>query len=146
MLFQYVGGLEPCELCLLERWPYYIGIPLLAIALIAGKQPLLATSILALAAALFLSGTVIAAYHVGVERHWIAGPTACTLPITEPDSIAALKAQLPAQQPVRCEVIQWSLFGVSLAGWNLIASVALVVTAVSGLGREWRARNAGSKA
>ena len=140
LLFQYVGGLEPCELCLLERWPYYLGIPLLVVALIADKHPMVAAPILAIAAALFLAGTVISAYHVGVEQHWIAGPTACTMPVAEPTSIEALKAQLMALQPVRCDVVQWSLFGVSLAGWNLIASVAFVAIAVSGLAAEWRLR------
>ncbi len=140
LLFQYVGRLEPCELCLLERWPYYLGIPLLVVALIAGKYRTVMASILVYAAALFLAGTVIAAYHVGVEQHWIAGPSACTMPTTEPNSIAALKAQLMAQQPVQCDVVQWSLFGISLAGWNLIASVTLVAIAVTGLGSEWRSR------
>lgn len=140
LLFQYVGGLEPCELCLLERWPYYTGIPLLVVALIAGKHPVAAISILTVAAVLFLAGSSIAAYHVGVEHHWIAGPTACTMPMAQPNSIEALKAQLMAQQPVQCDVVQWSLFGVSLAGWNLIASLALVAIAVSGLRVEWRLR------
>jgi len=140
--FQYVVRLEPCELCLLERWPYYLGIPVLVVALLLARHRMLAGSILALAAALFLAGTFLSAYHVGVEQRWLAGPTACTASGLDATTIEALKAQLMEQQPVRCDVVQWSLFGVSLAGWNFLASLALVVLCVTGLAAEWRLRRA----
>ncbi len=136
--FQYAVGLEPCELCLLERWPYYIGIPLLLLAAMWRRRPIVAIPVFTIVALLFLAGTAVAFYHVGVEQHWFAGPTACTAPATDATSIEALKAQLMAQQPVRCDVVQWSLFGISLAGWNLVASVVLAALSVSALYLEWR--------
>ena len=126
LLFQYVGGLQPCELCLYQRWPYYAMIVLSALALAAGRPGLSAwvTSIAALA---FLAGAGLAFYHVGVEQHWFAGPDACTGASAAGGSIEDFRKQLMAQQPVRCDEPQWALFGVSLAGWNLLASLALVV-------------------
>lgn len=136
-LFQYVGGLEPCELCLIERWPYYTGIPLLVFASVAHRHRKIALPVLFIAAALFLAGAGVSSYHVGVEQHWIAGPTACTSPTAEAGSIEALRAQLMHQEPVRCDVVQWSLFGVSLAGLNLIASLVLAALSLVGLREEW---------
>jgi disulfide bond formation protein DsbB len=133
LLFQYVGGLQPCELCLIERWPYYAAIPLLLLALAAGVRRPIAPAILAVVLIGFLAGSAVAVYHVGVEQHWFAGPSACTGPASAAHTIAELKAQLLNQQPVRCDVVQWSLFGVSLAGWNLIASLALAGLSLSAL-------------
>jgi disulfide bond formation protein DsbB len=132
LLFQYVGGVQPCELCLYQRWPYYGVIVLALLALAAGKRRV-SLGILALAALVFLAGGALAFYHVGVEQHWFAGPSACTgAPITGA-TIADLKAQLLARPPVRCDEVAWSLFGVSLAGWNFLASIVLAAGAVAGL-------------
>ncbi len=131
LLSQYLGGLQPCELCLYERWPYYAAIGVSLAASVVGRR---GTSIAAaaLCAALFLAGAGLAAYHVGVEQHWIAGPTACTgTPLR--GSVEDVMAQLLARQPVSCDEVQWSLWGVSLAGWNLLASLALAALAVGGL-------------
>ena len=78
-----------------------------------------------LLAAVFAAGSALAFYHVGVEQHWFAGPSACTAAAGTPGTLAALKAQLLHQQPVLCDQPAWSLWGVSLAGWNLIASLAM---------------------
>jgi disulfide bond formation protein DsbB len=140
LLFQYAGGLQPCELCLLERWPYYTAIPLALVALAAAGQRALAVVVIALIALLFVASTALAAYHVGVEQHWIAGPTACTGGSSGAHSVEDLKARLMGQQPVQCDVVQWSLFGVSLAGFNLLTSLALAIIASAGLSarRRWR--------
>jgi disulfide bond formation protein DsbB len=132
LLFQYVGGVQPCELCLYQRWPYYGVIVLAVLALVAGDRRV-SLAILALAALAFLAGAALAFYHVGVEQHWFAGPSACSGAQITGASVADLKAQLLARPPVRCDEVAWSLFGVSLAGWNLLASIALVVGAVVGM-------------
>jgi disulfide bond formation protein DsbB len=134
LLFQFVGGLAPCELCLLERWPYYIGIPVTAVALATGRHRALAVPAIAVVALLFIASTGLAFYHVGVEQRWFAGPTACTSPTTAAHTLAELRAQLMNQQTVRCDQPQWSLVGVSLAGWNFLASLALALLAVVALG------------
>ena len=77
LLSQYVGGLQPCELCLYQRWPYYGVIMLTLIALALGRSGA-ARAVTAIAGLAFLAGAAVAFYHVGVEQHWFAGPTACT--------------------------------------------------------------------
>ena len=139
LLFQYVGGLAPCELCLLERWPYYIGMPLAVLVILAGghRNLLIGGSVLVML--LFLASSGLAFYHVGVEQHWFAGPTACTGGSTGAKSLEDLRAQLMATKPVRCDEPQWTLFGVSLAGFNLLASLVLMVLAILAL-RDARGR------
>ncbi len=74
-----------------------------------------------------LAGAGIAFYHIGVEQHWFAGPAACTAGSAAAATIDELRAQLIGKQAVLCDQVQWSLFGVSLAGWNLLASLGLTV-------------------
>lgn len=119
------GRLQPCELCLYERWPYYAVLALSALALLAGRRGVTA-AVLALAALIFLAGAALAFYHVGVEHHWFAGPSACTGGGAA-DSVEALRRRLLAQQPVACDQPQWALFGITLAGFNLLASLALAL-------------------
>jgi disulfide bond formation protein DsbB len=129
LLFQYAGGLAPCELCLYERWPYYASLPL-ALALAAPHTTRADAQVgAALLLALFLGSSVLAFYHVGVEQHWFQGPTACTGAGGGAATIEELRRLLMNQQPVRCDAPQWSLFGVSLAGYNFLASLALAVLA-----------------
>jgi disulfide bond formation protein DsbB len=122
--FQLWGGLFPCELCLYQRWPYYVVIALSLVALLAGRVSI-AALLLMLAALAFLIGAGLAFYHVGVEQHWFAGPSACT-GAAAAGSLEDFRRRLLAQQPVACDAPQWSLFGVTLAGWNLVASLLLV--------------------
>jgi disulfide bond formation protein DsbB len=125
LLSQYWGGLDPCELCLLERWPWRIAIVIAALAWLKGAR--LAMPIPAiLLAIVFLVGAGIAFYHVGVEQHWFAGPAACTASGGAASSIDTLRAQLLGKQPVMCDEVQWSLLGISMAGWNFLASLAMV--------------------
>jgi len=139
LLFQYVGGLAPCELCLYERWPYYVALPV-ALPMLHGPvtrgDARGAAAILLL---VFSASVVLAFYHVGVEQHWFAGPTACTGGSTGAKSLEDLRAQLMATKPVRCDEPQWTLFGVSLAGFNLLASLGLMVLAILAL-RDARGR------
>ena len=78
----------------------------------------------------FAISVVLAFYHVGVEQHWFAGPTACTASETGAMTVEDMKRQILGTAPVLCDQVQWSLFGVSLAGWNLLAS--LTMTAICG--------------
>jgi disulfide bond formation protein DsbB len=134
LLFEYVGGLVPCELCLYERWPYYAALGLAVIAVGLGRRDA-SLVLVALCALLFLGGAALAFYHVGVEQHVFAGPTACTGDVPRGLGAAELAARLLEREPVQCDEVQWSLFGVSLAGFNLLASLAIAVVSIAG----WRA-------
>jgi disulfide bond formation protein DsbB len=142
LLSQYWGGLAPCELCLLQRWPWAAAIVISLIAIIAGNRGVLPWVALLLAA-VFAVGSALAFYHVGVEKHWFAGPNACTGTATAADTVEALKARILGQMPVRCDEPAWSLWGISLAGWNLLAS--LVMGSLS-FAVFWRLRRPGGRA
>jgi disulfide bond formation protein DsbB len=135
---QYWGGLAPCELCLTERWPWDVAIVIAFVAVMAGSRPALPWIALLLAV-VFIIGSVLAFYHVGVEQHWFAGPRACTAEAT-PATLEELKAQLMHQQPVRCDEPAWTLFGVSLAGWNLLASLTMAAISIVVWLRVYKAR------
>jgi disulfide bond formation protein DsbB len=127
-LFQYLGGLAPCELCLYQRYPYGATILLAALALLlpAGRAT---GALLLLCGFVFLAGAGIALFHVGIEQHWWQGLAACSAPANQADahSLEALRAQIMATPVVRCDKIAWSLFGISMAGYNLLLSLALAL-------------------
>jgi disulfide bond formation protein DsbB len=128
LLSQYWGGLSPCELCLLQRWPWRVAIAVALIALLAGPRiPLRWVALIV--AAIFAVSIAFAFYHVGVEQHWFAGPSACTAH-SGAMTLDELKQQIRRTQAVMCDQVQWSLFGVSLAGWNLVASLAMTAICV----------------
>jgi disulfide bond formation protein DsbB len=133
LLSQYVGGLAPCELCLYERWPYYAALPLaLALTIPATTGDDLRVGAVLLTA-IFGASAVLAFYHVGVEQHWFAGPTACTDSGPPPKTIQDLRELLHSQQAVRCDAPQWSFHEITLAGLNLLASLALCALSAAAL-------------
>ena len=135
---QYGFGLQPCVLCIYQRWPYAatIAIGLLA-SLFLRRSPLLPWA-LALAGLLFAVGAGIAAFHVGVEHHWWQGTAECTGTAGYgATTVEALRAQLKGTPIVRCDEVQWSLFGISMAGYNFLASG---VYAIGSWTAAWRLR------
>jgi disulfide bond formation protein DsbB len=124
LLSQYWGGLAPCELCLLQRWPWRVAIVLAVAAWLAGDRVSLSWAALVFVLVFFVSAG-LGFYHLGVEQHWFAGPTACTATGPTATTVDELRRQLLAAPLVMCDRVQWALFGVSLAGWNLIASLML---------------------
>jgi disulfide bond formation protein DsbB len=120
LLFQFVGGLRPCWLCMWQRWAHIAAGVLALIAAILPWRFYRAFS--ALAGAALVVGAGIALYHVGVENHWW-GIVCLDILAPHEESIEGLRAALLAAQPVPCDVVQWSLFGVSMAGWNALASL-----------------------
>lgn len=117
---QYLGGLQPCPLCLYQRWPWWIAVGLSALAL---ALPGFGRAALMLAGLAIGAGAGIAFYHAGIEQQWWPGPTSCSGAAT-PDSLDALRAQLFAAPIIRCDDIAWSLFGISMAGYNALLSLA----------------------
>ena len=129
-LFQYAGGLAPCVLCIYQRYPYGVAIALSALALILANGRTRGAALLACAAA-FLVGAGIAVFHIGVEQHWWQGTAACTGGDAGPaGSLEALRAQIMAAPVVRCDQIAWSLFGISMAGYNALISSALALVSL----------------
>src|SRR3954468_15592182 len=123
---QYFGGLAPCELCLLQRWPWAVVITISIVALFVGHRRSLPWVALVLGL-VFLASIGFAFYHLGVEQHWFAGPSACTPSPAAPTTLEEMRQRILSAQVVRCDAVQWSFYGVSLAGWNLLASLAMAV-------------------
>ena len=124
---QLFGGLVPCELCLEQRIPYYWGLPLLALVLILWHRLPRAVWYVGIALVLltFVWSTYLAGYHAGVEYGFWPGPTACTG--TGVDVSFSDLTNINAARIVPCDKIQFSLFGVTLAGANTLISAAIVV-------------------
>ena len=132
---QFIGGLYPCEMCHWQRWPHYaaIAIALLAFAV---RQQGLAKLLVALAAFAILTSGAIGIFHAGVEYHWWQGITACSSTMQgsggSTDDILARIMKAPI---VRCDAPQWTLFGISLAGFNALFSIAGGATILALLAR-----------
>jgi disulfide bond formation protein DsbB len=132
LLSEYWGGLAPCELCLVQRWPWAAAIVISFIVLLVGERAPLSWVALVFAI-VFAISVVLAFYHVGVEQHWFAGPTACTAPASGAITLEQMKQQILGTAPVLCDRPAWTLFGVSLAGWNLLASLIMTGCCVAAL-------------
>jgi disulfide bond formation protein DsbB len=126
---QYGFGLYPCEMCWWQRYAHFAALPfaLLAFALPRARWPV-ALAVLGIAAS-----ALIGLYHAGVEYHWWEGLTACTS-TADMSSGNPLDAILAAPM-IRCDQAQWTLFGISLAGYNFLLSGAGAVLAAACLAR-----------
>lgn len=129
--FQHLGGYIPCKLCLEQRIPYYIGIPVMALALASSllKLPPLVTRGLLLIGALLMVWSVwLGAFHSGVEWGWWAGPTDCGA-VAPFQGSGSLLDQLDLVVPPSCDTAAGRFLGLSFAGWNVVASLALALIA-----------------
>jgi disulfide bond formation protein DsbB len=140
--FQYFMNLAPCPLCLEQRIPYYIGIVLaLAVAFAAWRgAPQWLTGLgFAALAIVFLVGAGLGIYHAGIEWKFWAGPAECSGQLGQLGG-GGLLEQIQATSVVRCDEAPWRLFGISLAGYNVLISLALAAESF-GSARRLFARN-----
>ena len=125
--FQFVVGLPPCAMCYWQRYPHMVAIAAGLAALAAFAAPRLAFLLAVLAIAALAVTAAIGVFHAGVEYRWWPGPQSCTGAIPTGLSPEDLKKALFGAKMVRCDEIPWSLFGISMAGWNAILSGGLAV-------------------
>jgi disulfide bond formation protein DsbB len=118
---QYIGHLFPCEMCHWQRWPHYAAIVLALLASLVPERPL-GRVLLGLAIAAILTSGAIGVFHAGVEYRWWHGITRCSAPASG-HSNADILAQIMATPMIQCDVPQWTLFGISLAGFNALFSI-----------------------
>ncbi len=119
--FQYLGGLQPCTLCLWQRYPHALAVAIGLVALVWNPR-----AVLWLGAVAALTSAAIAAFHVGVEQGWWEGLATCSAGSIEGISVAdLLNPDADVAAPVRCDAIAWSMLGISMAGWNAIISTGL---------------------
>ena len=117
LLSQYVGGLHPCEMCIWQRWPHGAAIILAALAFTSPADSRTARSLTALAALAIAVSGAIGVFHAGVELKYWEGLTRCS-------TGGALSLDDLMKVPlVRCDQIQFSFLGISMADWNAILSL-----------------------
>lgn len=134
-IFQYGFGLQPCPLCLQQRWPYYLAIPLATLVAIAarrGAPSWVLTGGLLLTALILLWGAGLGVYHAGVEWHWWAGPQDCAGAGFSGGAAGTLLQQMQTVRVVRCDEAAWRFLGLSLAGYNVLIAAALAAIALLG--------------
>jgi disulfide bond formation protein DsbB len=125
--YQYLGGYQPCMLCLIQRYAYYAAIPALfvALALSAGGYRGIAATLFLLVALGFLVNAGIGVYHAGAEWKFWPGPETCGGGQSLSTSAGSLLKDIEGIRVVRCDEAALRIFGLSFAGWNVIASLIL---------------------
>ena len=120
LAFQHLGDLAPCQMCIWQRYPHVIAIAIGLVAIRFGNAALAWLGALAAFAT-----AAVGAYHTGVERGWWEGPTSCSAQSIGGLTTDELFEQIMTAPVVRCDEVAWSLMGLSMASWNLIASLVL---------------------
>lgn len=121
--FQYIGGLAPCPLCLWQRWPHAAAL-VIGLAALATRGPVLP----ALGGLAALTSAGIGMFHTGVERGWWKGLESCSAgSIAGLDVKDLLDPTVQVAAVVRCDEVAWQMLGLSMASWNVVASVVLAM-------------------
>lgn len=114
---QVIGGLDPCEMCIWQRWPHGFAIALTLTAMVLNAKPDLSRKLTYAALVMIAISGAIGVFHAGVEQKWWEGFTSCTT-----GGITSMEDILGAPL-TRCDEIPWSWMGLSLAAWNAIISL-----------------------
>jgi disulfide bond formation protein DsbB len=142
--FQYVLGLPPCPLCLEQRFAYYFAIPLAAMVLLGlsvGSSPKVVTLALLAIAVAMLWNAGLGVYHSGVEWQWWQGPQDCSGAPPDFSAGGSILTQMEKTRVVRCDEAAWRFLGLSLAGYNVLISLAMAVVALCGAAAAWKSRS-----
>jgi disulfide bond formation protein DsbB len=131
--FELVLHLRPCKLCLEQRMPHYAAIGLALAGLVLARSPRLQWLVLLGLAGLMAWSTGLGIYHAGVEWGWFLGPNDCGGAAASAAGMQDFMKQLQTTRIVACSEAAWRFLGLSLAGWNALASAGLFLLAVFGL-------------
>jgi disulfide bond formation protein DsbB len=125
---QYWGGLIPCEMCWWQRYAHFAAMLLALLAIAAARLgPVRGRILVWLAALAIATSGAIGFYQAGVEAGWFEGFTQCTAANSGLSADALLKQIMNAPM-IRCDQVQWSWLGISMAGWNGIVSIGAAAT------------------
>ncbi len=130
--FEHIGGYTPCPLCLMQRYAYFAGIPLLfaALVLVASDRPGWAATVFIIVAVAFLANAGLGTYHAGAEWKFWPGPDTCAAAATPlGGGSGGLLKQLETTRVIRCDEAPWTFLGLSFAGWNVVTSFLIFVAA-----------------
>jgi disulfide bond formation protein DsbB len=125
---EYGFGLYPCERCWWQRYAHFAAVALALVSFVAPPKRMW----IGLAALAILVSGVVGGFHAGVEYGWWEGLTTCAMASNGGgDPLAAVMGGTL----VRCDEVQWSLFGISLAGFNFVLSTAAALWIFALLGK-----------
>jgi disulfide bond formation protein DsbB len=127
---QYFGGLYPCEMCWWQRYAHIAALAIAALAFTAPAPSSRSRALTLLAALAIAVSGGIGVYHAGVEAKIFEGFTVCTATVHPGGSTADLLKEITHAPLVRCDEVQWSFLGISMAGWNAIISLTGAVTII----------------
>lgn len=125
---EFTLGLDPCILCVYQRWPYVLttGLGILGLATLYNEEWVrFAAIIIFVAAIAFFVNGLIAFYHVGVENHWWKSALEGCAVSFQTGSMEELMAMFDDKIPARCDEVPWSFLGISMAGYNMVLSFLL---------------------
>ena len=125
LVAEYFFNLQPCELCLKQRHPYYlILICLVFIFLLKNLNKIWLYVVIQFAS---VYGLFYSIWHVGVENNILKGPAGCSAMLTSSDSASDLKAQILSKQVITCDEVIWSFFGISAASINTLVLLVIFI-------------------
>lgn len=134
--FEHIGGFMPCDLCLIERIPYYIGAPLMLVTafLSAYRLPgIVVRGLFIIAALLMIYDCGLSIYHAGAEYGFWLGPTTCASgKVQIVENADDLLNSLLNTIPPACDRAAGYFLGISFAGWNVVATFFLSIVALIG--------------
>jgi len=139
--FQLVLDIQPCPMCLEQRYAYYFAIPFAALVAVAagkGAPRGLVLAGLAILALVVLGNAGFGAYHAGVAWGLWTGPTDCTGSGFDPGKAGSLLDNLDKVKVIRCDEVQFRFLGISLAGYNVLISLLMAAIATWGMARTAR--------
>ena len=135
--FQYVLDIQPCPMCLEQRYAYYLLIVLgVLLALSASRLPQgLVIALLAVLALAAFGNSIFGAFHAGVEWGFWEGPATCSGPLPDFGKAGSILEQLNKAKVVPCDAVQWRFLGLSLAGYNFLISGLMGLVALFGINK-----------
>jgi len=126
LIAQYGFGLQPCELCLAQRYPYAL-IMAFSVAAFLPVPKRIRFALGLLCGLLFIADAGIAFYHTGVELHWFSGPTACTSSGAVGQTLEQMRAEIANAALVSCDQPMVHFLGLSMAAWNAIYAITFTI-------------------
>ena len=129
LIAEYFFNLQPCELCLKQRHPYYLILVCLVFIFIIKNLNKIVFYLLIQLGAVY--GLFYSIWHVGVENKILKGPSGCSVMLKNSESASDLKAQILSKQVISCDEVIWSFFGISAASINtLVLLVIFILNAI----------------
>ena len=125
LIAEYFFNLQPCELCLKQRQPYYFIIVFIIINFLIPISKKIFIFLLIQLSSLY--GLFYAVWHVGVENKFLQGPSGCSAGLNMSSNTVDLKEQILSKQVINCDEVVWSIFGLSAASINTVILLVIFI-------------------